>query len=149
MNNINTTYINLLQENNRADINPNYKRYLKQLILKNIPYVVFIKVRQKNESEKLCSTKERNNIIDTALENAKDNMSNIFETARSIRKNIIKARPWKFDGSFENYSAPEMLQTLIKWIIAGVVENRATQDTFFKSQGKFFRLFPCTLFTYF
>ena len=46
-------------------------------------------------------------------------MSNIFETARSIRKNIIKARPWKFDGSFENYSAPEMLQTLIKWIIAG------------------------------
>ena len=46
-------------------------------------------------------------------------MSNIFETARSIRKNIIKARPWKFDGSFKNYSAPEMLQTLIKQIIAG------------------------------
>ena len=46
-------------------------------------------------------------------------MSNIFETARSILKNIIKARLWKFDGSFENYSAPEMLQTLIKWIIAG------------------------------
>ena len=46
-------------------------------------------------------------------------MSNIFETARSIRKNIIKARPWKIDGIFENYSAPEMLQTLIKWIIAG------------------------------
>ena len=46
-------------------------------------------------------------------------MSNIFETARSVRKKIIKARPWKFDGSFDNYSAPEMLQTLIKWIIAG------------------------------
>ena len=109
-NNINTTYINLLQDNNHADINPNYKRYLKQLILENTPYVEFIKPRRKNESE-LCSTNARNNIIDTALENAKDNMSNIFETARSIRKNIIKARPWKFDGSFENYSAPEMLQT--------------------------------------
>ena len=36
-----------------------------------------------------------------------------------IGKNIIKARPWKFDGSFENYSAPEMLQTSIKWIFAG------------------------------
>ena len=118
MNIINTTYINLLQDNNHADINPNYKRYLKQLILENIPYVEFIKLRRKNESEKLCSTKEKN-VIDTALENAKDNMSNIFETARSIRKNIIKARAWKFDGSFENYSAPEMLQTLIKWIIAG------------------------------
>ena len=34
---------------------------------------------RKNESEKLCSTKERNNISDTAVENAKDNISNIFE----------------------------------------------------------------------
>ena len=42
----------------------------------------------------------------------------ILLTARSVRKNIIKARPWKFDGSFENYLAPEMLQTF-KWIIAG------------------------------
>ena len=29
MNNINTTFINLLQDNNHADINPNYKRYLQ------------------------------------------------------------------------------------------------------------------------
>ena len=42
-------------------------------------YVKFIKPMRKNESEKLCSTKERNNIIDTAVENAKDNISNIFE----------------------------------------------------------------------
>ena len=119
MNNINNTYINLLQDNNHADINPNYKRYLKQLILENNPYGEFIKPRRKNESEKLCSAKERNVIIDTALENAKDNMSNIFEIVRSIRKNIIKAEPSKFDDSFENYSAPEMLRTLIKWIIAG------------------------------
>ena len=107
MNNINTN-INLLQDNNYADINPNYKRYLKQLILENTPYVEFIKPRRKNESEKLCSTKERNN-IDTVLENAKDNMSNIFETARSIRKNIIKARPWIFNGSLESFSVPELL----------------------------------------
>ena len=119
MNNINNTYINLHQDNNHADINPNYKRYLKQLILENNPYGKFIKPRRKNESEKLCSAKEGNNIIDTALENVKDNMSNIFEIVRSIRKNIIKAKPSKFDDSFENYSAPEMLQTLIKWIIAG------------------------------
>ena len=82
MNNINTTCIILLQNNNHADINPSYKRYLTQLILGNIPYVEFIKLSRKNELEKFCSTKQRNDIIDTALENAKDNMSNIFETAR-------------------------------------------------------------------
>ena len=114
MDNINTTNINLLQDNNPTDINPNYKRCMKQLILENIPYVEFIKPKRKNESEKLCFTKERNNIIYTALENVKDNMSKIFETARSVRKNIIKTRPWNFDGSFENYLALEMLQTLIK-----------------------------------
>ena len=94
MNNINTTCIILLQNNNHADINPKSKRYLTQLILGNIPYVEFIKLSRKNELEKFCSTKQRNDIIDTALENAKDNMSNIFETARSVRKKIIKARPW-------------------------------------------------------
>ena len=55
MNNINNTYINLLQDNNHADINPNYKRYLKQLFLENNPYGEFINPRRKNESEKLCS----------------------------------------------------------------------------------------------
>ena len=45
---INTTYINLLQDNNHADRNPNYKRYLKQLILDNISYAEFIKPRRKN-----------------------------------------------------------------------------------------------------
>ena len=78
MNFINTTYINLLQDNNHADINRNYKRYLEQLLLENIPYAEFNKLRQKNESEKLCSTKKMNYIIGIALENAKDNMSNIF-----------------------------------------------------------------------
>ena len=48
MSSINTTYINLLQDNNHADRNPNYKRYLKQLILDNISYAEFIKPRRKN-----------------------------------------------------------------------------------------------------
>ena len=65
------------------------------------------------------SSTKKEIIIDTALENAKDKMLKFFETARSMRKNIIKARPLKFDGSFENYSAHEMLQTSINWTIAG------------------------------
>ena len=57
-------------------------------------------------------------------------MSKLSEMARSNYKNVIKARPWKFDGSFENYSAPEMLQTLIKWIIAGSrSELKAEKET--------------------
>ena len=85
----------------------------------------------------MCSTKERNNIIDAALENAKDNLSNIFETARSIRKNTIKTRPQKFDGSFEKYSAPEMLQSLIKWIIAeprNEIETEKRSDILIKQR---------------
>ena len=53
-------------------------------------YVKFIKPMRKNESEKLCSTKERNNIIDTAVENAKDNISNIFEQKDRYVKMSLK-----------------------------------------------------------
>ena len=58
MNNINANYINLLQDNNHADINPYYKRYMKQLILEHIPCVKFIKPRPENESEVVFHKRE-------------------------------------------------------------------------------------------
>jgi len=120
MNNINTTYINLLQDNNHpSEIKNNNKRYLKRIILENIPDVEVIKPRRKNVPERLCSTKEKDAIVGDALENVSDNLQHIFQAAKLVRKDIFEAEPWNFTGSFDNYKPPEMLQTLIKWIIVG------------------------------
>ena len=36
-----------------------------------------------------------------------------------IRNNEKEQKPWKFQGSFEDYQEPDMLHALIKWIITG------------------------------
>ena len=53
MNNVNNTYIELLNDNKCTDIKNNYKPYLKQLIKGNISIAEFIKPNQKNCPEKI------------------------------------------------------------------------------------------------
>ena len=119
MNNINLSYINLLKDNNYDNMGTNYKRYLKQLIGENIPNIEFIKPRCQNESEKICSSKTKNDIVDAALENLSDDLSHIFKTAKLVRKSLEKFPSWKYTGSFDDYHSPEILKNLIKWIIIG------------------------------
>ena len=54
MNNVNTTYVNILQDNNQGNIQLNYKRHLKGLLLESIPNIEFIMAVKKNEPEKIC-----------------------------------------------------------------------------------------------
>ena len=119
MNNINTIYINLLEESNCESIQPNCKTYLKQLIKDNIAQVEFIKPNRKNCPEKLCSISEKDRIVDSVLGSTTDIYNQIYETAMLIRNNEKEQKPWKFQGSFENYQEPDMLHALIKWIITG------------------------------
>ena len=58
MYNVNTTYVDILQDNNQGNIQLNYKRHLNELLLQNIPNIEFINVK-KNEPEKICSTKQK------------------------------------------------------------------------------------------
>ena len=126
MKNINTTYINLLNDNKHSDIGINYKRYLEQLIIENIPDIEFIKPTHQNESEKLCDTQKKHAIVDSALENVSDDLHHIFEAAKAVRKDLLTHTPWIFTGSFEDYVVPDMLSTLIKWIVVGQVTGIET-----------------------
>ena len=128
MNNINTTYsigyeqhqYNLHQfTSNCESIKPNYKTYLKQLSKDNIAQVEFIKPNRKNCLEKLCSSSEKDRIVDSVLESTTDIYDQIYETAMLIRNNEKEQKPWKFQGSFEDYQETDMLHALIKWIITG------------------------------
>ena len=123
MNNVNTTYINLLKENGHKDIKANYKRYLKQLIIESIKTVRFIKPVRKNESEMICCESIIDEAVENTLKNNSDDMATVFKAAKIIRKEIIESSEWKFEGSFQNYEQPQILTSLLKWVIAGPKNN--------------------------
>ena len=117
--NVNTTYVNILQDNNQGNIQLNYKRRLKELLLQNISNIEFIKPVKKNEPEKICSTKQKDEIVDSILENINSNYHDVFQAARLIRDDVLRTENWKFTGSSDNYQPPFLVKTCIRWIISG------------------------------
>ena len=127
MNNVNNTYIELLKDNNCTDIKTNYKPYLKQLIKDNISFAEFIKPNQKNCPEKICTKSQKDCIVDSALECKTDIYDQIFETAMLIRKEVNANKSRKFEGTFDDYQEPDMLHSLLNWIIRGPKRCLASQ----------------------
>jgi hypothetical protein len=72
-------------------------------------------------------SKIKDSIVDIALENANNDLDHLLKAARGIRQEVVKCQSWIFDGSFEDYQPPDMLHTLIKWIIAEP-KNRIETD---------------------
>ena len=128
MNNLNNAYIESLKDNNCTDIKTNYRPCLKQLIKDNISIAEFIKPIQKNGPEKICTKSKKDCIADSALECKTDKYGQIFETVMFIRKEVNANKSWKFEGTFNDYQEPDMLHSLLNWIIKGFKRCLAFQN---------------------
>ena len=53
-------------------------------------------------------------VIDKQCNTKKNDYYSIFESARLIRSEILKATDWKFTGNFEGFEIPKSLQCLIR-----------------------------------
>ena len=53
------------------------------------------------------------------MKNNSDDMNIVLKAAAIIRKELLSLIEWKFEGSIENYKCPQILTSLVKWIIAG------------------------------
>ena len=141
MNIINTTYLNILEENLiETQTTVDYKRHLKPLLKKHISDIEFVKPKRPNEPDKICSKSTLGVCIDLA-ERAKDDTSDLtilMKGASIIRKEIAASESWTFQGSFADYSVPQRLYTFIKWIIEGLhstVQTDRKQTVLHKSSS--------------
>ena len=121
MKSLNTTYNNLLRTNE-----VNCKRYLKQLLLENVPSGQFVRLPTRNQSEQVCSSRSQNSVVEKNFRISYDDYQSIFQEARKIRKDIKAQEKWQFEGSFDGFSIPKSLQLLLGWIIHG---PRMSPDT--------------------
>lgn len=121
MNDINTAYVNILEENDIPVSNTSrYKQYLKDLILANMPDVKFNRPLQKNKPEQVMSTKTSETAIAFGVEeDSEDDLKILFRAAHILRREVSKSVKWKFEGSFDNYSPPKLLEVFCKLFVVG------------------------------
>ena len=74
-----------------------------------------------HQSEKDC-------IADSALECRTDIYDQIFKSAMLIRKEVNANKSWKSEGTFDNYQEPDMLHSLLNWVIRGPKRCLASQN---------------------
>ena len=130
MNAINKKYIELLQEceTNHDNVRTNYKKYLKQLIIDNIPEVDIIKSVRKNEPERIYANETTQSALEQAINcNQTEELNNIFNVSQIIRKNLLTLDKWQFKGSFDNFDEPQYLNLMLKWILVGPKRHLTTE----------------------
>ena len=117
MKSLNITYNNMIESPDKEVAN--YKRYLKQLLQENIPEAVFIRPPARNESERVCSSHANSSAIEKTFKNSWDNYSSIFEAAKMVRKDVIEQKKWQFKDTFNGFTIPQSLKSILHWVITG------------------------------
>ena len=135
MNEIEQAYVALLKTNGVSvhHTKPQYKPYLKQLILANIPDVHFNRPPDKTKPEQVLSTKLKQSLLTTALANnaheTEDDIKILLKAAKILRRDIQNAPSWKFEGDFTNYQPPPLLYLFCKHTIQGQQHVKMTRKT--------------------
>ena len=131
MNDIEQSYLCLLETNGfTLPNNPRYKPYLKQLILDNIPDVHFTRPPDKTKPEQVLSTKAKETLLAGALatdtKDLTEDVKILLKAAKILRRDIASATPWKFEGTFDNYEPPTLLQLFCKYATQGLHQIKTT-----------------------
>ena len=88
---MNSTYQKLLLPNGMPEdeIKLNYKRYLKDRLLKNVPNVKFVKNKNPSKPEEVCSEITQGQAIDIALsKNKHEILADILNISKVIREEL-------------------------------------------------------------
>ena len=126
MNEKNSTYISLLEENGIHTEPPdNFKRHLKGLISENVPGADFVKSKRKNEPKRVCSTKTKEELIHIATKKGDEasDVKVLLQAASILRGEISTSEKWNFEGCFSDFEAPQRLYLFLKWLIEGPKEK--------------------------
>lgn len=123
INDVHQMYLQLLEENEHPmPENPQYKPYLKQLILDNIKGVHFSRPPDKTKPEQILSTRSKDSLIASAVneDDLKLDLKVLLTAAKILRKDIATSCSWKFHGTFADYEPPTLLNTFCKYAVHGI-----------------------------
>ena len=81
-------------------------------------------IKKRNEPEQICTAGTQREAIGKAMATESDwVLQYMLEIAKLIRRKILERKKWKFKGSFQSFTYPPLLTTLMKWIMIGAKDN--------------------------
>ena len=93
------------------------KRSIKQLLEENIPEIMLVCPAPRHESQRICLPRGQRKAVEKCFQICYDSYKWIFETAKVLRKELIKDEKWRF--SDDGFTTPRSLHLLQQLIIAG------------------------------
>ena len=79
----------------------------------------FTRPPDKTKPEQVLSTKAKETLLAgvmaTDTKDLKEDMKFLLNAAKILRRDIASATPWKFEGTFDNYEPPTLLQLFRKY----------------------------------
>jgi len=132
MNQINDEYVSLLKEH-KVTFGWHHKRYLKELILKHIPHVEFVKCASPNEPERVMLSSSVRAAVAYCVQDQDDPiLAALVDMSSALRREILERESWSFTGKLESFENPPMLQVFLKHLLFGrastVGERRAAEE---------------------
>lgn len=112
------------------------RKNIKELLQKEIPEIEFNKPGKVNEAERVSIKFTRDNVIYNAQVHqihAHDNMKEIYDVARLLRKLILDTTPWTFKGSLTDTdiigeNVPHELYSFFRWLTSGPEVELASES---------------------
>ncbi|KAK6182331.1 hypothetical protein SNE40_010041 [Patella caerulea] len=99
-------------------------------MLDNIPDVHFTRPLDKTKPEQVLSTKAKESLLAPGLVNdpskLREDVKVLLKAAKILRKDIANAPLWKFQGTFDNYEPPALLQLFCNHAIQGLHDVKTT-----------------------
>ena len=96
----------------------NYKRYTKSVLQSNITNVLFSRPLCRRKPENTHRDQLNKKLVDDHSSKA-DNVAVIFEVAKTLRKDIMNLRQWKFNECLDDFKIAKSLITLLEWVLVG------------------------------
>ena len=119
---VNEEYVSLLKWHQVClTESANYKKHLKTLIAERLPNVQFVKSVRRNEPESIVlptAVSKAMEIRSSMLDN-EGTISQLRSTSQMLRNELMNHRDWSFNGNFEDFQNPPLLQFFLTHLLFG------------------------------
>ena len=124
MNQINDTYVtSLLANGYSTDRDSNFKKYLKDLLMKNVPDIQIVRPKIQKLSDIVTLKKTVSESLSTFLEN-QSALPSMIAVLKAVRNESLQMRKWKFEGDFTTWQGPLLMKYILKYALVGHHSNK-------------------------